>query len=148
LTERPNAGLSEDRSTRKLTLVSAPAGFGKTTLVGEWVACGPHLEPKVQGAWLSLEEGDSDATRFLAYLIAALRTIEGSIGRGMLTRNADATETARRLDAVIFDKTATLTKGEFGVTDVVTLADWDEYTPLRRLYSLGLPLSSVNCIEG
>jgi Cu2+-exporting ATPase len=52
---------------------------------------------------------------------------------GMLIRNAEATETARRLDAVIFDKTGTLTKGEFGVTDIVELADWDEETLLRRV---------------
>lgn len=53
-----------------LTLVSAPAGFGKTTLVSRWVtSCGRPV------AWLSLEETDSDPTRFLAYLIAALRTV-------------------------------------------------------------------------
>jgi Cu2+-exporting ATPase len=51
----------------------------------------------------------------------------------MLIRNAEATETARRLDVVIFDKTGTLTRGEFGVTDVVALADWDKDTLLRRV---------------
>jgi Cu2+-exporting ATPase len=62
-------------------------------------------------------------------------TISTSLGarNGMLIRNAEATETARRLDAVIFDKTGTLTKGEFGVTDVVVLGDWDEETLLRRV---------------
>jgi len=70
---------------RKLTLVSAPAGFGKTTLLSEWVAdCGRPV------AWLSLDQSDSDPTRFLAYLIAALQTltleqsegIGGHIGAG------------------------------------------------------------------
>lgn len=64
---------------RKLTLVSAPAGFGKTTLVSVWVAgCGRQV------AWLSLEEGDSDPARFLTYLIAALQTIAPGIGEGVL----------------------------------------------------------------
>jgi LuxR family transcriptional regulator, maltose regulon positive regulatory protein len=54
----------------KLILVSASAGFGKTTLVSEWVAdCGRPV------AWLSLEEGDNDPTRFLTYFVAALQTL-------------------------------------------------------------------------
>ena len=57
LIERLNEGLG-----RKLTLISAPAGFGKTTLISEWVAgCGRPT------AWVSLDEGDNDPTRFLAY---------------------------------------------------------------------------------
>ena len=60
---------------RKLTIISAPAGFGKTTLVSEWVA---SCERPV--AWLSLEEGDNDPTRFLTYLITALQTIVPNIG--------------------------------------------------------------------
>jgi LuxR family maltose regulon positive regulatory protein len=79
LIERLNAGLH-----RKLTLVSAPAGFGKTTLVSEWVAGCERLEPEVRAAWLSLDKGDNDPTRFLAYLVAALQTIVASIGEGVL----------------------------------------------------------------
>src|SRR5438876_4004680 len=66
LIERLNEGLQ-----RKLTLISAPAGFGKTRLLSEWVAA---CERPV--AWLSLKEGDSSPTRFLAYLVAAPQTIE------------------------------------------------------------------------
>ena len=85
LIERMNEGLS---SGHKLTLISAPAGFGKTTLVSEWVA-GPWHRPPGQVcerpvAWLSLDEGDNDPTRFLAYLVAALRTIMADIGEGVL----------------------------------------------------------------
>ena len=83
LIERLNEGLH-----RKLTLISAPAGFGKTTLVSEWVAACERPT-----AWLSLDEGDNDPKRFLAYLVAALQGL------------------------------------------------------LRRLYSLGLPLISVICLE-
>jgi LuxR family maltose regulon positive regulatory protein len=56
----------------KLTLVSAPAGFGKTTLLSEWI----H-EQKRSAAWISLDKGDNDLTRFLAYFISAFRDIEG-----------------------------------------------------------------------
>jgi Cu2+-exporting ATPase len=71
----------------------------------------------------------------LGLAIPVVTTISTSLGarNGMLIRNAQATETARRLDVVIFDKTGTLTKGEFGVTDVVLLGDWDEETLLRRV---------------
>ena len=76
LVERLNDGLA---AGNRLTLVSAPAGFGKTTLVGEWVAgCGRPV------AWLSLDEGDSDPGRFLAYLVAALQTVAPGIGDGVL----------------------------------------------------------------
>ncbi len=63
----------------KLTLISAPAGFGKTTLVSEWLAsCGRPA------AWLSLDEGDSDPTRFLTYFVAALQTMVANLGEGVL----------------------------------------------------------------
>jgi LuxR family transcriptional regulator, maltose regulon positive regulatory protein len=74
LVERLDDGLQ-----RGLILVCAPAGFGKTTLIGEWVAALPRPV-----AWLSLDEGDNDPTRFLAYLVAALRTIAADIGEAML----------------------------------------------------------------
>jgi len=62
-----------------MTLISAPAGFGKTTLVSEWIASGGR-----PAAWLSLDEGDSDPTRFLTYLVAALRTVAADLGEGVL----------------------------------------------------------------
>jgi LuxR family transcriptional regulator, maltose regulon positive regulatory protein len=74
LIERLNEGLAKGC---KLTLISASAGFGKTTLISEWAA---GLGCPV--AWLSLDEGDSDPHRFLTYLIAALQTITPGIGKG------------------------------------------------------------------
>jgi len=74
LIERLNEGLH-----RKLTLIAAPAGFGKTTLVSEWLAgC------ERPAAWLSLDEGENDPTRFLMYLVAALQTLAATIGEGVL----------------------------------------------------------------
>src|SRR5574341_468175 len=60
---------------RLLTLVSAPAGFGKTTLVSEWVG-NIHLPV----TWLSLDRADDDPGQFFAYLIAALQKVNGNIG--------------------------------------------------------------------
>ena len=75
LIEQLNTGIS-----RKLILISAPAGFGKSTLLSSWAA---QIEsPKI--AWLSLDEGDNDLVRFLTYIIAALQTIESDIGKGIL----------------------------------------------------------------
>ena len=76
LVERLNAGLA---AGRKLTLISAPAGFGKTSLISEWVASSGRPV-----AWLSLDEGDSDPVRFISYLVAALQTIRAGIGQGLL----------------------------------------------------------------
>jgi LuxR family maltose regulon positive regulatory protein len=86
LIERLNEGVRQNQGfDRKLTLISAPAGFGKTTLAGEWIVNCERLEPKVGVAWLSLDEGDNDPTRFLAYLVAALQTIAPNVGEGVLT---------------------------------------------------------------
>jgi LuxR family transcriptional regulator, maltose regulon positive regulatory protein len=77
LVEQLNEGL---RSGHRLTIISAAAGFGKTTILSEWIAgC------KMPVAWLSLDEGDGDPVRFLTYVIAALQTIQAGIGEGLLT---------------------------------------------------------------
>jgi LuxR family maltose regulon positive regulatory protein len=76
LIERLNDGLAKGS---RLTLISASAGFGKTTLVSEWIAV---CERPV--AWLSLDEGDNDITRFLTYLVTALQTIAANIGEKVL----------------------------------------------------------------
>lgn len=65
LTERFSAGLEHP-----LTLVCAPAGYGKTTLLSEWLV--PETERQLSLAWLSLDEDDNDPARFLTYLVSAL----------------------------------------------------------------------------
>lgn len=93
LIERLNEGLD-----RKLTLISAPAGFGKTTLASEWAhavrarqaaqsvgapLAVPTLAAPLWVAWVSLDEGENDPARFMAYFVAALQTIEATIGEGV-----------------------------------------------------------------
>jgi LuxR family maltose regulon positive regulatory protein len=74
------------RLGHRLTLISAPAGFGKSTLLSEWAAGGQRPV-----AWLSLDEGDNDPVRFLSYFVAALRTlttpsqVEPKVGQGVLS---------------------------------------------------------------
>lgn len=90
LVERLNQGLgsgwpAEGSFTRKLTLVSAPAGFGKTTLLSEWLNSGREASPPLQAAWLSLDPGDNDPARFLAYIIAALQGLKPGLGEAALS---------------------------------------------------------------
>ena len=60
----------------KLTLVSAPAGFGKTTLVSSWLR-----QCERPFTWLSLDKDDNEPNRFLTYLLSALQKIEGKVGQ-------------------------------------------------------------------
>jgi len=75
LVDRLNAGLH-----RKLTLISAPAGFGKTTLLNEWAT-----RSQRSVAWVSLDEHDNDLARFLAYFVAALQKVAANLGEGVLS---------------------------------------------------------------
>ncbi|MCA9872961.1 MAG: AAA family ATPase, partial [Anaerolineales bacterium] len=100
LIERLNQGLQQES---KLILISAPAGFGKTTLITEWLNQ-IHNESQQKDqiketpllpssfnpypskvAWLSLDEGDADLVRFLTYFVAALQTVAANLGAGVLT---------------------------------------------------------------
>lgn len=89
----------------KLTLISAPAGFGKTTLVSSWVenlqddtqgdkgdnllneeqaTLDPNATTSPQVAWLSLDAGDNDPYRFFAYVVAAIQTVAPAIGQDIV----------------------------------------------------------------
>ncbi|MBN1304240.1 MAG: tetratricopeptide repeat protein [Anaerolineales bacterium] len=71
LIDRLEEGLHQGR---QLTLVSAPAGYGKTTLLATWIR-----KSEWEAAWLSLDEGDNDAARFISHLTAALQTLRPEI---------------------------------------------------------------------
>jgi LuxR family maltose regulon positive regulatory protein len=74
LVERLNAGLD-----RKLTLIAAPAGFGKTTLLSEWIPQSPRCV-----TWFSLDEADNDSTRFWTYFIASIQQLNSDLGESAL----------------------------------------------------------------
>jgi len=96
--------------TRKLTLISAGAGFGKTTLLSDWVR---RIERPA--AWLSLDQGDDDPRRFWRYVIAALQTVESAIGETALAalqssgfRDADTPPALNTLVAALLNDVAAL----------------------------------------
>src|SRR5918994_1408410 len=68
---------------RKLTLVSAPAGFGKTTLLAEWLAASQPGGRSI--AWLSLDPGDNEPALFWTYIITALKTARSAVGGNALS---------------------------------------------------------------
>lgn len=71
--QKLNAGIGG-----KLTLICAPAGFGKTTLISDWLQ-----QTDLPVAWLSLDPGDNDPTRFFQYVLAALQTIDPTLGQSV-----------------------------------------------------------------
>ena len=86
LVPRPRLSQRLDRgTTSKLMLISAPAGFGKTTLLTEWLAAGrPGRPTERQAAWLSLDRADNDPASFWTYVIAALQTVAPGVGESAL----------------------------------------------------------------
>ena len=82
LVTRPRLfALLDEAVGRPLTIISAPAGFGKSTLVSEWA----HARSERRFAWLSLDQDDNDLSRFISYIIAALQPLEGGIGKSALS---------------------------------------------------------------
>ncbi len=65
----------DEGARRELTVVSAPAGFGKTTLLADW-----SRRSELPVAWISLDERDDDPARFFSYVIAAIGTIHKDFG--------------------------------------------------------------------
>ncbi len=81
LVERPRLADHMGRAPgAKLTLVSAP-GFGKTTLVADWLASGGL---RMLAAWVSLDATDSDRVSFWRYVVAAIRAASPKLGDGPL----------------------------------------------------------------
>jgi len=74
LHEKLNIGLD-----RKLILISAPAGFGKTTLLSDWIS-----QKKIPTAWFSIDNGDNDPVEFLSYIISGIQSISMEFGQSAL----------------------------------------------------------------
>jgi LuxR family maltose regulon positive regulatory protein len=124
LVERLDEGL---RLGRRLTLISAPAGFGKTTLVSEWIA------GRMQGtriAWLSLDRGDDDPLRFLAYLVAAIQSIDSELGEGAwaMMQSPQPPDAETVLTALINDLAERPGSGGQPAPVVLVLDDYHEVT--------------------
>ena len=114
LPARLDAGL-----TRKLTLVTAPTGYGKTTLVNLWLAA-----RKIPSAWLTLDEYDNDPVRFWTYVVSALRTLDPTLGKTTLSVLAAA-------QPVPFQSFLTTLINDLGVLDkscVLVLEDYHAIT--------------------
>jgi LuxR family transcriptional regulator, maltose regulon positive regulatory protein len=119
----------------KLCLVDAPAGFGKTTLVTQWYAGGGGGRV----AWVSLDEGDNDPTRFWEYVVEALRTVEPGVGATALTalhrRGVDIPRVV--LPSLLNDL------GEVGSRLVLVLDDYHHVTDVSCHQTLGFFLDHL-----
>ncbi|MGH3347423.1 MAG: AAA family ATPase, partial [Nocardioides sp.] len=97
LIEQLDASLVEHH---RLTVVSAPAGFGKTTLLGAWLGHLDRSSGSIRVAWLSLDEGDNDPTRFLTHVVAAMQGA-GVDGVEGLLQSLPTPPTAAELTALV-----------------------------------------------
>jgi LuxR family transcriptional regulator, maltose regulon positive regulatory protein len=106
----------------RLTLVSAPAGFGKTTLLSDWLADLDQRQPDARVGWLSLDDGDNDLTRFMAHFVAALQAAELNVDAAVL-ESLSAASAADALTTLVND-IAEAGQQEPGKQWVVVLDDY------------------------
>jgi len=112
---------------KKLILVSAPAGFGKTTVVSQWLE---QLDAQV--AWLSLDVEDDHLPRFLSYLIASIQTLFPGIGHTTLELLSGAsTPSDNSVIIPLLNDLAALTKREDGVSQQGVIIVLDDYHLLQ-----------------
>jgi len=128
-----------DGLPRRLTLVSAPAGFGKTTLVARWAQ---SLQQSAwQLCWLSLDENDNDLVGFFTYVVAALRTVEPDLGGVLLEQlHAPGADNVRTVvTALINDLAATEKSIVLALDDYHLIADTTIHEAIRFLLENGPP---------
>lgn len=105
LVTRPRLTQQLDDALRQghpLILIAGPAGYGKTTLVTDWLS-----QASIPAAWLSLDEGDNDPVRFFTYVVAALQTIDAKVDQSLLDRLHTIPESPEAfVDALINDLAA------------------------------------------
>jgi LuxR family maltose regulon positive regulatory protein len=88
----------------RLTLVSAPAGFGKTTVLSDWLAHLAQREPHARVGWLSLDEGDNDLTRLLTHVVASLNSVGLGVDTAVL-ESLHTSSTSTALTALVNEVT-------------------------------------------
>ena len=106
----------------RLTLVSAPAGFGKTTLLSDWLTDLDQRQEDTRVGWLSLDDGDNDLTRFVAHLVAALQSAELDVDAAVL-ESLSAASAAAALTPLVNDL-ARAGQQEPGTQWIVVLDDY------------------------
>lgn len=112
--------LSASSADRKLSLICAPAGFGKTTLLSQWVWHVRAAEPEVRVTWLSLDAGDNDPARFLTHLVAAMDGVDAGIGsRAKALLNATQATAAEPVLVALINDLA-----QAGTSVIVVLDDY------------------------
>ncbi len=89
----------------RLTLMSAPAGFGKTTVLSDWLAQLSQRQSDTRAGWLSLDDGDNDLARLLTHLVAALRSVGLDVGTAVL-ESVHTASTSTALTALVNDVTS------------------------------------------
>ena len=100
----------DDGFTQPLTLIAAPAGFGKTTLIADWLG-----QRNLPAAWVSLDAGDDDPARFWSYVIAALEILQPGVGEHALALlNSPETHSAQAILTALINAVAT-SPVEFGL---------------------------------
>ncbi|MBJ7356093.1 LuxR C-terminal-related transcriptional regulator [Nocardioides sp.] len=118
---RPRLRERLDRATRAtLVLVSAPAGFGKTTLLTEWLAASSADGGRRTAAWLSLDAGDNDPAHFWTYVIAGLRSLVPDMG-------ASALELLQSPQALPVEAVLTTLINDLGTVDGDVVLVLDDY---------------------
>ena len=121
LFETLNTGLS-----RKLILVSAPAGFGKTTVVSDWID-----QNKIPAAWISLDNGDNDPVDFLSYIISGIQSIHTTFGQGVLKLlNSPNTPSCESIASLLINEILNINQNFFLVFDDFHLIKSDEVLKL------------------
>jgi len=124
LIQRLNDGIAQNC---RLTLVSAPAGFGKTTLLSEWIV---SWGSRARVAWVSLDEGDDDVVRFWSYTIAALQTLEPAIGQTALGALQDAQAQLPPLEPLLISLVNDISAGMSGEYPYILVLD--DYHVIRQ----------------
>lgn len=111
------------KSGKRVTLVSAPAGFGKTTIISEWITTPEYQKPF---GWISLDDGDNDPVRFLIYLVSAIQKVNKELGNSVLA-------SLQSVQApILTDLVETLINEIFSVTTPFLIV-LDDYHLIRKI---------------